>query len=151
MKPRDPRVAVLCALVLLAPACSSPSTPDPAASVHVQADLYSGRPNPEWDLAADDARQFLDRFNRLTSSRQPSVPAPVGLGYRGVRASVDSGGTSMQMSIAKAIVQVDAAGTTAGRQLDDPDRALERWLVETGRSALGSDVLDALLRDLAGE
>jgi hypothetical protein len=65
------------------PACG------PAAWVRVRMQSYSGRPDPEWELADDASREVLERIQRALAGRtiaaQPSSP----LGFRGYVVSVD--------------------------------------------------------------
>ena len=51
--------------------------------MHVEADLFSGRPNPGWTLDAREAEEFSRLFRGLPeggAGRQPFE----GLGYRGM-------------------------------------------------------------------
>ena len=48
----------------------------------VELDAFSGRPNPRWQLSADEARDLSARLLRLQPARRAKL-ADGGLGYRG--------------------------------------------------------------------
>ena len=48
----------------------------------VELDVFSGRPNPRWELDEQSSQQLRQVEARLTSTRQAPVEPP-GLGYRG--------------------------------------------------------------------
>ena len=48
----------------------------------VELDVFSGRPNPRWELDEPSSRQLRQLEGRLTTSRD-AAPEPPGLGYRG--------------------------------------------------------------------
>jgi hypothetical protein len=56
----------------------------------VELDVFSGRPNPRWELDEPAIRQLRQLEGRLTASREPA-PEPPGLGYRGFVYSDASG------------------------------------------------------------
>ena len=121
-------------------------------TVHVEVDLYSGRPNPAWDLSAADAERFLERLGALTPMRPESGGAPAffeGLGYRGLKVHLHSEGDFKQIVIAEGIVGVQTS-EAAGRQLwKDSNRELEKWLLGTGKPYLDADLFSYLLRQVA--
>ena len=47
----------------------------------VELDIFSGRPNPTWDLSKDQADEFASRLTDLPPCDR--VPTVGGLGYRG--------------------------------------------------------------------
>jgi hypothetical protein len=53
----------------------------------VELDLFSGRPNPTWDLDHRSAQQLQQLIESLPPTHLPP-PEPPGLGYRGFRVSV---------------------------------------------------------------
>jgi hypothetical protein len=52
--------------------------------MRVELDLYSGQPNPCWDLDAIAVRWLRQRCQRLPRAPGPAA-APPALGYRGFR------------------------------------------------------------------
>ena len=49
--------------------------------LYVELDVFSGRPNPGWSLAAEEAEDLFERIKRLTPDGGGESPAR--LGYRG--------------------------------------------------------------------
>jgi hypothetical protein len=58
--------------------------------VLVELDVFSGRPNPRWELDEPSSQQLIQMQRSLTPTRQAPVEPP-GLGYRGFVYS-DAGG-----------------------------------------------------------
>ncbi|MBP2473847.1 hypothetical protein JOF53_002719 [Crossiella equi] len=110
-------------------------TPTP---VEVELDLYSGRPNPTWTLTTTQSTELRERLEALPTTA--STPPPDNLGYRGflVRLSTNTPPTRVH----RAVHQPD--GTTR----DAADRTLERWLLDTGRTALPADVVNEVAKEL---
>jgi len=50
----------------------------------ITADIFSGRPNPQWIVAADEAQQILEQVSKNTDSIDFSDTRMLGLGYRGL-------------------------------------------------------------------
>jgi hypothetical protein len=56
----------------------------------VELDIFSGRPNPRWELDEQTYKELLRLQSRLKPARQ-AAPEPPGLGYRGFQYA-DEGG-----------------------------------------------------------
>ena len=111
-------------------------TPADAEGLSVELDVFSGRPNPRWRLTAAEA----DEFSALLAQLEPG-PAPrddPGLGYRGLLVYAAAG--DAPTSVGNGVVR---DGRT-GRVLADPDRRLERWLLDRAR-----DVEPGLVSEIA--
>jgi hypothetical protein len=100
----------------------------------VELDLYSGRPNPTWSLEESEASSILAAWEALAPARP--IPYPDRLGYRGVVVVFDDG---MRLTIADGVAQVGGAARA------DPDRALERLVVISGRGTVDDALLDGVL------
>jgi hypothetical protein len=87
----------------------------------VELDIFSGRPNPQWQLSEDLAAQVVRLLESLELAASHNRPNPPGLGYRGFRLS-DPGGLHYW-----AYGGLVVGGTTV---LADPTRMLERFLLE---------------------
>lgn len=139
-------VAVL-ALGMAADCGSSKQVPQAAPAVRVEADLFSGRPNPAWELSAEQARSFLETLRELPAREGRSFEAPDALGYRGIVAAFD-------LDTEGAVTARFHRGTvywkaeSSFRELTDENRHLERWLVETGGPSLDPGVHRLLLDEL---
>jgi hypothetical protein len=114
-------------------------------TVHVEVDIYSGRENPGWDLREAEAAEFRTRLGLLSPDIAGVRSVPDGLGYRGLHVAVKSGGAAQQLVIVGGVVIIGAATDADRRTLRDPDRALEKWLLRTGKEHLGAELLHYLL------
>jgi len=87
----------------------------------VEIDIFSGRPNPRWQLSETENA----RLTRLLESLEPAVagpsPSPPGLGYRGFRLRDSAGST---WSAYGGFIQ------SPNGLLADPKRRVERFLLE---------------------
>jgi hypothetical protein len=87
--------------------------------LRVELDVFSGRPNPAWQLdddAAAHVRDAIASLDRAESDRP--LPAP-GLGYRGFRVTDQ---TESSFTVFDGVVR------TSELSLADPDRRIERLL-----------------------
>jgi len=111
-------------------------------SVTVELDIFSGRPNPRWRLSQEDA----DLLMATVADLPEATPVlPVGhLGYRGLAVELD--GT--RLLVQQGTVLITRGDTTTYRA--DPDRAVERWLLDTGRPALDPEIVALVDRELPG-
>lgn len=130
---------------LLLGCCAIATIHTPMTSVEVEVDLYSGRKNPAWKLGGTDAAQFLNLVAALPYNSTITPAVPDGLGYRGLRVAVNSKGVAQRFVIADGNVIAEFTKTTDRRNLRDPDRALEKWLLKTGKEQLGVELLEYLL------
>ena len=85
----------------------------------VELDVFSGRPNPRWELDERHSRALWQLQSRLTMSSQAQAEPP-GLGYRGFRYSDAAG---------RAHAYHGLVVTTRGA-LADPDFTIEQYLLE---------------------
>jgi len=56
------------------------------AKFRVTIDVFSGRPNPTWEMTSEEAKRLLAMFRAVSSSKADLVSraTPPGLGYRGI-------------------------------------------------------------------
>ncbi|MBH1935243.1 hypothetical protein I5Q34_13325 [Streptomyces sp. AV19] len=87
----------------------------------VELDLYSGRPNPRWQLDSRAAGEFRTMTDSLAAAdaARPPLPAP-GLGYRGF--TVVDGDRTVRVFGGRVELGAD--------QRADPGRTVERWLLD---------------------
>jgi hypothetical protein len=92
-------------------------------AVIVTLEVFSGRPNPEWNLTPTQSAEFERRLAALPAGiAGPDEP----LGYRG-----------FSVRGRAAPVRVFRGQVMNGDQLlADPGRRLERWLLDSGRSSI---------------
>jgi hypothetical protein len=114
--------------------------------VDVEVDIFSGMPNPHWTLSEADAAVFLDRLSAL-SALEPAAARPLSahLGYRGLVVRMPQE-ADREISIQHGFMEL-RDGTSRSFFLD-AQRALERWLIGTGRKRLSREVLEAIDTDL---
>jgi len=106
------------------------------ANMLVELDLFSGRPNPSWQLTpaqGDEMRAFV---RSLPYARGRSATAP-GLGYRGLKVH-DRGEPLWSLYVFDGIVEVRGSGRTEIRR--DDGRRFERWLIGTAGAELAEGI-----------
>jgi hypothetical protein len=113
--------------------------------MRVEADLFSGRANPAWHLDTAEEEQLADLFRELPAA-EAEKEEDEGLGYRGLRVTGLAGCESVRVARG----QVSARGEGGAREYLDPDRRLERWLVETAAGRIDPGVLDLLRAEVGG-
>lgn len=143
-------VLLLAALALL-PACTARSASGGGAdvpaegTVRVELEIFSGRPNPTWDLSQQQGRELRERIAQLPRAQDGSFPEP--LGYRGITAVLPGAdGREERIRLFDGVARVETSGATWF--LNDADRQLERWLAETGAPHLEPGVYQSVLNEL---
>jgi hypothetical protein len=111
-----------------------------AEPVQVELDAFSGLPNPVWELPASLANNILTRLRALRPAPQ-RVGAGDGLGYRGfvIRPNGDSLAGYDEIRIARGSVLAQRGDRLEA--FSDPDRSLERLLLESARAHVQESVL----------
>jgi hypothetical protein len=105
----------------------------------VIADVFSGLPNPQWTIAGDLLAQLQLLLASLAQFHGGLVPKPPPLGYRGLIVQFAPGEN----------LQVWNGYVVGARETWlDPDRRVERWLLETGVQAINADILKEILAEI---
>jgi hypothetical protein len=117
-------------------------------SVRVSLNVYSGRPNPYWDLAEAQAEALLEQVERLnqgTTSKPPGVIG--GLGYRGflVERSASSAEGPLSLYVHEGIVDKGQSQMN----VIDADQTVERSLLESGRQAIDAELYGYVSGEIA--
>jgi hypothetical protein len=104
----------------------------------VTLDVFSGRPNPTFQLTPEQEHQLSERLHAMTAfttARPSGVNG--GLGYRGfhIAENVESLGGAARMVVHEGIVD---RGLGLGNYVADPD--LEQWLLSLAEPATGGEV-----------
>jgi len=87
----------------------------------VELDIFSGRPNPRWQLSEGETAHFTRLIKQLERASVGSPPAPPGLGYRGFRLIGPAGSPSWAYG---GFIQSPRG------LLADPRRRVERFLLK---------------------
>jgi hypothetical protein len=113
---------------------SSTTSTASGGTMRVQIDMFSGRPNPSWEITAQEADQVRAAFRQLPE-RSASARSER-LGYRGL---IVHGDGVRDLGLTRILIGggvVIAEGFQGVRYLSDADRSLERQLFQTGRTRL---------------
>lgn len=112
-------------------------------SCEVELDIFSGMPNPMWNLTNAAADYFLEQLAALplTSARELSG----NLGYRGFIVRCTQGGNTRWIHVQKGIVHISEGETNVYAY--DKDRALEAWVLNTGRPHLKDEIYQIAERE----
>jgi len=110
----------------------------------VEFDIFSGMPNPAWNLTNAESDSFIKQLAALplTSPRELSG----NLGYRGFIVQCTQGTDTQLIRIQNSIVHILKGATNV--YVYDKNRELERWLLNTGRSHLKKELFQIAEREL---
>ncbi len=135
------------AMILAQAACTAGSgqTATPAAASHVELDVFSGLPNPTWELSAADTATLTGMIGSLSPS--PPVDLPTPLGYRGFLVSVGEPGSESAATVRAYQGIVEYRGRET-KYYTDPDKQVERWLLATARPYIDRQLYDSLLVEI---
>jgi hypothetical protein len=118
--------------------------------MRAELDLFSGRPNPSWEITAEESAELVKWLKTLPEANEGAVRDR--LGYRGIVVTTTGDEladlTSLVASAGIVLVR-DSAGTK--RLFVDPGRALERWLLGTARGRVDPAILASIDGELEHE
>ena len=114
------------------------------ARVEVELDIFSGMPNPTWVLTDDEADSFLKQLAALPPGTARELSG--NLGYRGFIVQTAQGADTQLIRIQNGIVHISKDATNV--YADDKDRKLERWLLDTGKPHLKTELFQMAEREL---
>jgi hypothetical protein len=105
-------------------------------------EVFSGRPDPSWELTFQEASELARRLHGLTPTTP--VPAEGQLGYRGMSlVNTDKvAGLPAQISVFKGIISLSENGVTTYR---NDTAGIENWLLGLARQQGYGATLDQLL------
>ena len=112
--------------------------------VEVELDIFSGMPNPTWNLTDAQAAAFVQRLE--ATPKGPAVTLSGRLGYRGFVVQVMIDGQTQVVRVQNGFVQTSIGTTDAFAR--DVGRALERWLLDTGKPHLKNELFEIARREL---
>lgn len=116
-----------------------------SARVEVELDIFSGNPNPTWILAPEEGVLLLQRLTTLPQA--PAKDLSTHLGYRGFVVQVVQGTDQRLVHIQNGTVQILVGDMKVN--YSDRNRNLERWLLNSGKPALKSDLFKMVENELS--
>ena len=114
------------------------------ARVEVERDIVSGMPNPAWVLTDVDADSFVKRLAGAPPG--PATELSGNLGYRGFIVQLTQGTETQSIHVQAGTVQISKGATKV--YVKDVNRELERWLLNTGKPHLKSEVFQVVEREI---
>jgi len=108
------------------------SNEDTQSQVEVVLDIFSGRPNPSWNLSDKQVRELKERLVGLLVTDRPSQP--LGLGYRGVVVMNHAKDPKLpdQIRAYDSVLTVNEAGRQTAYYKDV--NRVEDWLLDQARA-----------------
>jgi hypothetical protein len=107
-------------------------------AMRVELMVFSGRPNPSFQLTEDQAEEFARRVAALP--RAAVRPTPPGLGYQGFRVTSDRAGEwPARWTVLNGVCSAEDGGDSR-----EDTGGVEGWLLELARRHSHGDLLDAL-------
>src|SRR5262245_50509919 len=110
--------------------------------MQIEVDLFSGRPNPHWELSAAESGEVLALLDALPAC--PFGPPPESLAFRGFVLTIPGTGERI-VSYRGNVWRLKPAGNTCFR---DSDRTLDQWLMSSSLSHLDSSVYELLSQEV---
>jgi hypothetical protein len=118
---------LLLPVVVALAACSAESLSVNLGDTTVELDVYSGLPNPRWQLTPQETGQLEDRLNGLPETNAVEIPGQ--LGYRGFRIQ-DENGSRLTVTNSGYVVMHHASGDTFYRDA----KKIELWLKQNAEA-----------------
>lgn len=115
--------------------------------MQVEVDVYSGRPNPHWNLTPQEAEEFVSRFQGLPSS-QGTETMNEGLGYRGLIVTKPGDRIEGYNEILISNGLVLARHDEQSQEFTDQNRKLEKWVLQTGKGWLDEALYEQISNHL---
>jgi len=110
----------------------------------VELDIFSGMPNPSWNLSQPEADAFVHRLGNLRRIAPHELHG--NLGYRGFIVRLKSGSAAQSIRIQTGIAEISSDSTIV--YADDVGRRIERWLLDSGKLYLRADILQLVEHEL---
>jgi hypothetical protein len=128
------KFALACALLFLG--CAEASLRVDLSNTAVELDVFSGRPNPRWQLTAAEASELEGRLRGLPETSQAAIPD--NLGYRGFHIEDEIGNDRITIT-SNGYVVVRRDNRNAFYR---DTKGVEEWLLQQARSRGYSELLD---------
>ncbi|QDV53034.1 hypothetical protein [Gimesia fumaroli] len=116
-------------------------------SVVVTIDMYSGRPNPTWELSKTEAQKLRELLQKDHEPTHLKSPAAAGhLGYRGIQ--ISSVAESTPLSIARVFDGVLETDQTDAQNFVDGNSEIEEFLVGTAGLQLDGEEVTYIQQEI---
>ena len=104
-------------------------------------DVFSGTPNPNWELSPQLQSEFLRKISELGTIEKVQKHNN-GLGYRGliVQEKVNHGKKERRFEVNNGTIQV-FENNESTHILNDQNREVEKWLITTAPNSVDQDLL----------
>jgi hypothetical protein len=111
--------------------------------VNAELDIFSGRPNPSWELSSEEISDLARYMAGLTPAIKPAVPGD--LGYRGFVISNPGkiAGLPANIHVFSGILAVTEKGSTS--YYNDVNN-IESWLIERAKEHGYGDVISETIQ-----
>jgi hypothetical protein len=112
--------------------------------MRVELDIFSGRPNPSWELSAEEATELAKRLIPLSKAEEHSEEG--GLGYRGFLISNPEAvaGIPSQIRVYQGAITISNNGI---EQAYKDLNGIERWLIQQARKHGYENLVRGIIED----
>ena len=107
----------------------------------IELDIFSGLPNPQWRLSAEETNALIKKMEEQYLSGSKDIVLP-SLGYRGLNIYFNN---SLSATVCGGFISFDS------KILIDKDQALELWLLSTAKHRIDEDVRLIALQEVWGK
>jgi|HubBroStandDraft_4_1064222.scaffolds.fasta_scaffold44553_3 hypothetical protein len=109
-------------------------------------DVFSGRPNPTWNLEGQLDEELVRRLRSLHPAGRQKALTPPDLGYRGLRLTQRAAG---QKEPWQAPYEIYGGFVKHGDSIYlDESRSLERWVLAAGGPGVEPELRKQILREI---
>jgi hypothetical protein len=124
-------------------------------TMQVEIDLFSGRPNPVWNLTDAEVSTLRARLESLPTASPAALPDR--LGYRGLRASpLEAQPATEEPPSTNPIIAIEVGGGVirltrrdgTAVHLRDTGRSVECWLLTVAQGRVDEPMRESALADL---
>jgi hypothetical protein len=121
-------------------ACSS-NKANQRMKISVQMDVFSGRPNPSWELSPSESGELLKQLSLLTEADSTNAVFNDGLGYRGFIISVNGADTAIAVP---AVYRVYKGFVLMNGRVYSDSSSVEKQLIKQAGNKGFQDLIEAM-------
>lgn len=116
--------------------------------ITITIDMYSGRPNPTWELSDTEAKKLTDLLALQREPAKAAIPFHMGhLGYRGIKiTTTPHAGAALSARVFDGAVHHFGEGFISGA---DADSTLEQFLLGTAPAHISRREVDLIAGEIA--